>query len=67
MLDNNTLRTILKKYAPDVDADGDGVFGIKWLSTETFARHTEEYVKPEQRLAYKMELERAFPGKKAVF
>lgn len=66
MLDNNTLRTILKKFAPDVDADGDGIFGLQWLSTETFYRHTEEYVAVEQRLAYKFALEQAFPGKKAV-
>jgi len=66
MLDNNTLREILKSFAPDVDADGDGIFGLKWLSTETFYRHTEEYIPVEQRLAYKFKLEHAFPGKKGV-
>jgi hypothetical protein len=66
-LDPRTLNMILTKYAPGVDFADDGVFATPWLSTETFYRHTEEYVKPEQRLAYKMELERVFPGKKGVF
>ena len=65
MLDNNVLKAILEKYAPGVDVEGDGIFGIKWLSTETFRRHTEEYVPVEQRLAYKYALEQAFPGKQA--
>lgn len=66
MLDSNTLRTILKKFAPDVDADDDGIFQFKWTSTTTFYRQTEEYVKLEERLAYKYALEQAFPGKSAV-
>lgn len=66
-LDVNTLRAILTKYAPDVDAEGDGVYGLPWLSTETFYRHTEEYVAPEKKLEYKYALETAFPGKKGVF
>lgn len=65
-LNNAMLKTILDKYAPDVDAEGDGIYGLKWLSTETFYRHTEEYVVPEKRAMYKQELERTFPGKKAV-
>jgi hypothetical protein len=65
-LDTNTLRTILTKYAPDVDVEGDGVYMLPWLSTETFYRHTEEYVAPEKRTMYKQELEYAFPGKKGV-
>lgn len=66
MLDINVLRTILTKFAPGVDVAGDGIYGLQWMSTETFFRHTEEYVAVEQRLAYKFELEKAFPGKKAV-
>ena len=65
MLDNAALRTILMKFAPGVDVDGDGIFGLQWRSTETFYRHTEGYVPVEQRLAYKFALEHAFPGKKA--
>jgi len=66
MLDNTVLKSILDKFAPGVDVAGDGVYGIKWLSTTTFYRHTEEYVMVEQRLAYKFALEQAFPGKKGV-
>jgi hypothetical protein len=65
-LNNIILKNILERFAPGVDAEGDGLFGISWLSTDTFYRHTEEYVAPEKRLAYKFELERAFPGKKGV-
>ena len=65
-LEAATLRAILNKYAPDVDADGDGVFELPWRSTETFYRHTEEYVSPEKRAAYKRELEIAFPGRRSV-
>lgn len=65
-LDNTVLKSILDKFAPGVDVVGDGVYGIKWLSTTTFYRHTEEYVVVEQRLAYKFALEQAFPGKKGV-
>lgn len=65
-LDNNVLKSILDKFAPGVDVAGDGIYGLPWKSTETFYRHTEEYVALESRLAYKHELERAFPGKKAV-
>lgn len=66
MLDNNALKAVLDRFAPDVDAAGDGIYQLPWRSTETFYRHTEEYVAPEQRLAYKFALEIAFPGKKAV-
>jgi hypothetical protein len=66
MLDRNTLKSILDKYAPGVDVQGDGVYGLEWLSTDTFYRHTVDYVAVEQRLAYKFALEAAFPGKKAV-
>ena len=65
-LNVGVLRTILDKFAPGVDVEGDNVYGLTWTSTETFYRHTEEYVELEKRLAYKMELERAFPGKKGV-
>lgn len=65
MLDNNTLREILKSFAPDVDADAEGVFVVEWRSTETFYRMTEEFVPVAQRLAYKFKLEASFPGKKA--
>lgn len=66
MLDSAKLEEILTKHAPDVDVVGDGIFQMKWRSTETFYRHTEDYVAPEKRAAYKHELERAFPNKKAV-
>ncbi len=65
-LNNALLKSILDKYAPDVDAEGDGVYGLQWTSTETFYRHTEEYVVPEKKLEYKYALELAFPGKKGV-
>ncbi len=66
MLDNALLSRILAKYAPGVDVAGDGVYQIGWMSTETFYRHTEEYVGPDKRVAYKRELELTFPGKKGV-
>jgi hypothetical protein len=66
MLDNAILKSVLSKFAPDVDAEGDGIYGLQWTSTETFYRHTEEYVAPDQKLAYKFALEHAFPGKKNV-
>lgn len=66
-LDPITLNAVLTKFAPGVDFADDGVFANPWLSTETFYRFTEEYVVPEKRLAYKMELERVFPGKKGAF
>jgi len=65
-LDNNLLKSILDKYAPGVDVAGDGIYQMEWLSTETVYRHTEEYVEPAQKLAYKYALEIAFPGKKGV-
>lgn len=65
-LDNNILKMVLDKYAPGVDVEGDGIYQLDWTSTETFYRHTEEYVAPEKKLEYKYELERAFPGKKGV-
>lgn len=66
ILDNIKLKEILDKHAPGVDVEGDGVYGLQWRSTETFYRHTEEYVVPESRAAYKQDLERAFPGKRGV-
>jgi hypothetical protein len=66
MLDNNVLKSILERHAPGVDAVGDGIFSQRWLSTETFYRFTEDYVSPEKRLLYKLDLERAFPGKQGV-
>lgn len=66
MLDRAKLMEILGRHAPGVDAVGDGVFDVPWLSTETFYRHTEEYVHPTRRHAYKSELEAQFPGKKGV-
>lgn len=66
ILEVPTLRAILTKFAPDVDAEGDGVYQQPWRSTETFYRFTEEYVVPEKRAAYKRELEVAFPGRRAV-
>lgn len=62
-----TLRTVLAKFVPpDVDVEGDGVFDLNWTSTTTFYNHTEEYVAPEKRAAYKAELERAIPGRRNV-
>lgn len=66
ILNNQKLREILGRHAPGVDADDDGVFATPWRSTETFYRHTEEYVQPEKRPAYKRDLETAFPGKSGV-
>jgi hypothetical protein len=66
MLDNAILKSITDKFAPGIDVAGDGVFDIKWISTTTFYRHTEEYVKLEERGAYKFALEQAFPGKSGV-
>jgi len=60
------LRLVLERFAPGVDVEGDGVYSLTWTSTETLYRFTEEYVEPENRLAYKMELERTFPGRKGV-
>lgn len=67
ILDNVKLSEVLGHYAPGVDAAGDGLFTLQWRSTETFYRHTEDYVAPEKRAAYKKALENAFPGKRAVF
>ncbi len=66
MLDVVKLTEILSRHAPGADAAEDGVFMVPWLSTETFYRHTEEYVDPGKRAAYKRELEMAFPGKKTA-
>lgn len=69
ILDNNKLKEVLAKHMSGIAIDAvedDGVFGLPWRSTETFYRHTEEYVSLEKRAAYRAELERAFPGKKAV-
>lgn len=67
MLDKAKLKWVIDKFTePGVDVAGDGVFDVEWRSTETFYRHTEEYVVPEKRAAYKLELELAFPGRKAV-
>lgn len=66
LLDNNVLKSILDRYAPGVDVAGDGIYSMQWRSTETFYRHTEEYVSVERRPAYKAELERVFLGKKGV-
>jgi hypothetical protein len=66
LLDNVVLKTILDKYAPGVDVEGDGIYQMQWRSTETFYRHTEEYVPPESRPAFKFALEIAFPGKKGA-
>jgi hypothetical protein len=65
-LDNSKLKAILIKHAPEVDADEDGIFSLPWRSTETFYRHTEEYVPLERRAAYKRDLENTFPGRAGV-
>lgn len=64
-LDPAGLKHILDKHAPDNDAAEDGVFDSPWTGTDTFYRFTEDYVAPEKRLQYKMELEAAWPGKKS--
>lgn len=66
MLDNAVLKTILDKYAPGVDVEGDGIYQMQWRSTETFYNMTNEYVPVEARAAYKHALEVAFPGKKGM-
>lgn len=66
-LDNVRLRGVIAAYVTDVcDVDDDGVFALQWRSTETFYRHTEAYVAPAKKAAYKAALEQAFPGKKGV-
>ncbi len=66
ILNNAKLREILDKHAPGVDVEGDGVYALEWRSTETFYRHTEEYVAEDKRSAYKRDLEAAFPGKRGA-
>jgi hypothetical protein len=63
-LNPELLKHVLDKFAPDNDAADDGVYAQPWMATDTFYRFTEEYVVLEQRLAFKMALESAFPGKK---
>ncbi len=58
------LKTVLDRHAPGNEADEDGIYAQPWLATDTFYRFTEEYVPLESRLAFKMDLERTFPGKK---
>jgi hypothetical protein len=65
-LNPELLKRILDKHAPNNDAAGDGVYDQAWMSFETFYRFTEEYVVLEQRLAFKMALEHAFPDKKGA-
>lgn len=64
MLDNNALRQILLKFAPDLDPDAEGIFSVSWTSTETFYRHVEEFVPPDKLTRFKSLLEMSFPGKK---
>jgi hypothetical protein len=63
-LNPELLKHVLDKHAPGNDAVDDGVYANTWLATDTFYRFTEDYVKLEERLAFKMHLERVFPGKK---
>lgn len=65
-LNPELLKHVLDKHAPGNDAAEDGVYTQPWMSFETFYRFTEEYVPLTHRLAYKMELERAFPDKKGA-
>lgn len=66
ILDRSKLVEVVGRHATMDDVAGDGVFDIEWRSTETFYRHTEDYVAPEKRIAYKMDLERTFPGRRGA-
>lgn len=57
------LKSVLDKHAPGNDAEDDGIYDQPWLVTDTFYRHTEEYVPPENRTGYKHALETTFPKK----
>lgn len=63
-LNNDLLKQVLDNHAPGNDAEGDGIYAQAWLSTDTFYRFTEDYVQLESRLAFRMELEHKFPGRK---
>lgn len=63
-LNPEALKIVLDRHAPGNDAEEDGIYAQPWLATDTFYRFTEEYVALEHRLAFKMDLERTFPGKK---
>lgn len=66
-LDAAVIRGILEKYkTPESDPAGDGVYAMKWVSTETLYRFSEDYVAPAKRTEYKMALERAFPHRKGA-
>jgi len=64
-LDPQQLKALLDQFAPGNDAGDDGIYNQPWLGTDTFYRHTEEYVQPARRAAFKASLERAFPGRKS--
>jgi hypothetical protein len=70
LLDNEKLKQVIAPYLTGEitvdDVVGDGIFELHWRSTDTFYRHTEDYVLPARRVAYKLDLERAFPNMKAV-
>lgn len=63
-LNPEVLKVVLDRHAPGNEADEDGIYAQPWLATDTFYRFTEEYVPLEHRLAFKMDLERTFPGRK---
>lgn len=58
------LKQVLDKFAPGNDASGDGIYDQRWLATDTFYRHTEDYVRVENLAAYKRALAAAFSKKK---
>ncbi len=55
------LKRVLDKHAPGNDAEDDGIYDTRWMAADAFYRFTDEYVTLENRLAYKYELDRAFP------
>ena len=54
------LQQVLDRHAPGNDAAEDGIYAQRWLEAGTFYRHTEEYVAPEKRAAYKADLDHTF-------
>jgi hypothetical protein len=55
------LKRVLDKHSPFNDAEDDGIYDQRWIAADAFYRFTEEYVALDKRLAYKHELDRAFP------
>jgi len=55
------LKRVLDHHAPGNEAEDDGIFDQRWISSDTFYNNTLDYVPAEQRPAYKSALDKAFP------